>query len=65
MIPLLSATSQKGNWVADSREEERGRPPGVMGEGGRLGAGEEGLGGKEQREDQERREDQGSGCCVS
>ena len=65
MIPLLSATSQKGNWVADSRGGRRGRPLGVMGDGGELGAGGGELGGKEQREDQEWREDQGSGCCVS
>ena len=49
MIPLQSATSQTGNWVADSEGGRRGRPPGVTGEGGELGAGGGELAGKEQR----------------
>lgn len=49
MIPLQSATSQTGNWVADSEGGRRGRPPGVTGEGGELGAGGGQLAGKEQR----------------
>ena len=49
MIPLQSATSQTGNWVADSRGGRRGHPPGVTGEGGELGAGGGELAGKEQR----------------
>ena len=49
MIPLQSATSQTGKWVADSGGGRRGHSLGVMGEGGELGAGGGELGGKEQR----------------